>query len=73
MTASWLMVTASFLFALMGVCVKLASEQYSAGEIVLYRSLVGLVLMTGVLRWRGIPCTSAHFPQGREFDADRIY
>ena len=55
MTASWLMVTASFLFALMGVCVKLASEQYSAGEIVLYRSLVGLVLMTGVLRWRGIP------------------
>ena len=55
MTASWLMVTASFLFALMGVCVKLASEQYSAGEIVLYRSLVGLLLMTGLLRWRGIP------------------
>jgi len=48
------MVTASFLFALMGVCVKLASEHYGAGEIVLYRSLVGLVLMAGLLRWRGI-------------------
>ena len=33
---------------------KLASTQYSAGEIVLYRSLAGLVLMMGVLRWRGI-------------------
>ena len=54
MTAPWLMVTASFLFALMGVCVKLASEHYGAGEIVLYRSLVGLVLMAGLLRWRGI-------------------
>ena len=48
------MVTASLLFALMGACVKLASAQYGAGEIVLYRSLVGLVLMTVVLRWRGI-------------------
>ena len=55
MSASWLMVIAGLLFALMGVCVKLASAQYSAGEIVLYRSLVGLVLMTAVLRWRGIP------------------
>ena len=48
------MVTASLLFALMGACVKLASAQYGVGEIVLYRSLVGLVLMTVVLRWRGI-------------------
>ncbi len=48
------MITASFLFAVMGVCVKLASVQYSAGEIVLYRSLVGLLCMTLVLRWRGI-------------------
>ena len=54
MTATWLMIIASLLFALMSVCVKLASAQYGAGEIVLYRSLVGLVLMTAVLRWRGI-------------------
>ncbi len=48
------MVGASALFAVMGVCVKLASAQYSAGEIVLYRSLVGLVLMAAVVQLRGI-------------------
>ncbi len=48
------MVASSFLFAVMGVCVKLASSQYGAGEIVLYRSLVGLAMMTLVLRWRGV-------------------
>ena len=54
MSATALMVCASLLFALMGVCVKLASAQYGSGEIVLYRSLVGLVSMGLVLRWRGI-------------------
>ncbi|MDP2368339.1 DMT family transporter [Rhodoferax sp.] len=48
------MVCAAVLFALMGACVKLASAQYGAGEIVLYRSLVGLALMAAVLRWRRI-------------------
>jgi S-adenosylmethionine uptake transporter len=54
-----LMMAASALFALMGVCVKLASAHYSAGEIVLYRSLIGLVLMGGVLRVRGISWRTA--------------
>jgi len=53
-SATALMVASSFLFAVMGVCVKLASSQYGAGEIVLYRSLVGLAMMTLVLRWRGV-------------------
>lgn len=48
------MMAASALFALMGVCVKLASTEYSAGETVLYRSLIGLALMAGLLRGRGI-------------------
>ena len=48
------MVSASFLFALMGVCVKLAATQYSAGELVFYRSLVGLILMAAVMRWHGV-------------------
>jgi S-adenosylmethionine uptake transporter len=59
------MIGASFLFALMGVCVKLAAEQYSAGEMVLYRSLVGLVAMAAVMRWQGIawrtPVPAMHF------------
>ena len=49
-----LMVGASLLFAVMGVCVKLASAHYGAGEIVLYRSLVGLVLMGALVQARGI-------------------
>jgi S-adenosylmethionine uptake transporter len=47
-----LIVGASFLFASMGVCVKLASAQYSAGEIVLYRGLTGALMMLGVARWQ---------------------
>ncbi len=54
MSPSLLMVSASLLFAVMGVCVKEASASYGAGEIVLYRSLLGLAIMGTVLRWRGI-------------------
>lgn len=53
MTAPLLMLGASLLFATMGVCVKLASAHYGAGEIVLYRSLVGAVFIAGLSQWRG--------------------
>jgi len=60
-----LMVMSSLLFATMGVCVKLASERYSTGEIVMYRGLVGafFILAVTALR-RGTLRTSmpgAHF------------
>lgn len=61
MSAPALMVGASFLFAVMGVCVKLAATQYGAGEIVMYRALVGLVLMSVLVRARGIGFRTA-FP-----------
>ncbi len=48
-----LMLCASLLFALMGVCVKFASTQYSAGEMVFYRALVGALFIFGMTRWRG--------------------
>ena len=51
--AAWLMVLASFLFATMGVCVKLASAHYDAGEIVFYRGLTGASLMLLFARWKG--------------------
>jgi drug/metabolite transporter (DMT)-like permease len=51
--APWLMLGASFQFALMGVCVKLASSQYGAGEMVMYRSLIGAAMMALLVRWRG--------------------
>ena len=48
------MVLASFLFATMGVCVKLASEQYASGEIVFYRSITGALMMWAFARRHGI-------------------
>ena len=51
--APWLIVCASLLFSTMGVCVKLASSEYSAGEIVFYRGLTGAVLMAALARSRG--------------------
>jgi S-adenosylmethionine uptake transporter len=47
------MVLAAFFFASMGVCVKLASQYFNTAEIVLYRGVVGMLLMALVLRWRG--------------------
>jgi drug/metabolite transporter (DMT)-like permease len=53
MSAPVLMLLASFLFATMGVCVKLATAHYTAGEIVFYRSLIGTAVIVGVSRWHG--------------------
>jgi S-adenosylmethionine uptake transporter len=52
MTASVLMLVASFLFALMGVCVKLASVHFGTGEIVMYRGLIGALTMVVLMRQR---------------------
>jgi drug/metabolite transporter (DMT)-like permease len=54
MSAPLLMICATFLFAAMGVCVKFASSVYGAGEIVMYRGLVGLVGITLLARARGV-------------------
>ncbi len=54
MPAPVLMVLATFLFATMGVCVKLASELYAASEIVMYRGLVGMVMMAVLVRQQGL-------------------
>jgi len=52
-SAPVLMVLASFLFATMGVCVKLASDQYGSGEIVFYRGITGALMMVGFARLKG--------------------
>ena len=44
MQAVW-MITASFVFASMGVCVKFASAHFNSAELVFYRGLVGVVVM----------------------------
>ena len=52
MQALW-MVLASFLFATMGVGVKIASEQFSTFELVCYRGLISMVFMYFVMHARG--------------------
>jgi drug/metabolite transporter (DMT)-like permease len=53
MSAAWMMVLASLLFATMSVCVKLAAPSYSAGEVVFYRGLAGAIVIVLLQRWRG--------------------
>ena len=54
MSAPLLMVLATLLFATMGVCVKLASAYYGAGEIVMYRGLVGTLFLFAMTRSKGL-------------------
>ncbi|MDR1311625.1 MAG: DMT family transporter [Burkholderiaceae bacterium] len=51
MQSLW-MLFATFMFSLMGVCVKLLSGTYSTPEIVMYRSVIGAVFMFCVMFWR---------------------
>ena len=60
MQSLW-MIAASFLFACMGVCVKLAAQDFSAAEIVFYRSSISLVLMLVLVCLRGIPLATPHW------------
>ncbi|MDY0746478.1 DMT family transporter [Paucibacter sp. R3-3] len=65
MPASALMVLASFLFATMSVCVKLAGAYYDTGEIVMYRGLTGMTMLFLLTRARGqtlrTPVPALHF------------
>src|SRR5574343_991820 len=60
MQSLW-MIAASFLFACMGVCVKLAAETHSAVEITFYLSFISLILMYGLVRLRGVPLRTEHW------------
>ncbi|RJF99565.1 DMT family transporter [Noviherbaspirillum saxi] len=52
MQSLW-MLFASFVFSLMGVCVKMASSIYSVSEIVMYRGLVGVLFLGCLIAVRG--------------------
>jgi len=52
MQSLWMLV-ASFLFSIMGVCVKLASDYYSTAEIVLCRGIIGISVIAALVRLRG--------------------
>src|ERR1700722_8684342 len=67
MQSLW-MLLASLLFALMGVCVKLASSVYTTSEIVMYRGLFGVVFLFVLARVNGTSLKTAmplrHFGRG---------
>lgn len=52
MQSLWMLV-ASFLFSIMGVCVKLASATYATAEIVAYRGVIGMLMICLLIRWQG--------------------
>lgn len=60
MPAFW-MIVSCFLFACMGVCVKLASSAFSTGEIVLWRGIVSMAMMTALALSQGIPLRTPHW------------
>lgn len=60
MQSLW-MIVASFLFACMGVCVKVAAARYSAAEVVFYRSFISLLIMVAVVRLKGVSVRTAHW------------
>ncbi|HTT10604.1 MAG TPA: DMT family transporter [Burkholderiaceae bacterium] len=57
MQSLWMLVSA-LLFALMAACVKLAATQYGTAEIVLFRSLVGVVGLFAYARVAGQPLST---------------
>ncbi len=58
--ASLWMLAAAFLFSVMGACVKLASARYSIAEIVMYRGLIGVLMLAALVRWQGNSLRTAH-------------
>lgn len=59
MKSAW-MVVAGFLFALMGVFVKLGAQHFSSAELVFYRSFVGLVVIYAIVRQQKLRLATPH-------------
>ena len=60
MPAFW-MIVSCFLFACMGVCVKLASSGFSTGEIVFWRGAVSMAMMAGLALSQGVALRTPHW------------
>lgn len=54
------MLAASVLFAAMGVCVKLASPQFAAAELIFYRGFIALLLVGAWMGWHRLSPVTRH-------------
>ncbi len=52
MQSLW-MLSASFFFSLMGICIKLASAHHNLGEIIMFRGVPSVLLLGGYALWQG--------------------
>ena len=52
------MLLAAFLFSLMSVAVKYAAQGFTSAELVMYRGLIGVLMMAGLLRMQGVSLRS---------------
>jgi drug/metabolite transporter (DMT)-like permease len=59
MASVW-MLAAAFLFSVMGACVKLASVHYSIAEIVMYRGLIGVLMLSALIFYQGKSLRTVH-------------
>lgn len=59
MKSAWMLV-AGLLFGLMGVFVKLGAQYFSSAELVFYRSIIGLVVIFGIVRVQGLSLATPH-------------
>lgn len=59
MQSLWMLV-ATFLFSVMGLCVKLVSVNHGTGEIVFYRGLIGALAVFTLCRIRRAPLRTPH-------------
>ncbi|VVD99077.1 membrane protein [Pandoraea communis] len=59
MQSLWMLVSA-FMFTLMGLFIKLAANEYNTGEIVLYRSLIGVIVLLAITGMRGQTLRTRH-------------
>ncbi|WP_246171369.1 DMT family transporter [Pandoraea eparura] len=54
------MLVSAFMFTLMGLFIKLAANGYNTGEIILYRSLIGVIVLLVLSRARGQSVRTRH-------------
>ena len=54
------MLAATFLFSVMGACVKLASARYSIAEIVMYRGGIGVLMLATMVLYQGKSLRTLH-------------